>query len=369
MRVHPTVLRTSNNRWQFPVAAVLLLGLIATTLMRGSGSNADATANLELRSVVVVQTPLEAGKPITKEMLVRQNRPLMTLPSDFVTDWAEIEGRVSVGPVPSGYPLAKSLLILPKDLKASQQQPTEPKEPEKKSYFDEHFETIQKNTVAINIPFAAAAPPRVSRVALSLKGTTGPSVLIAEGVWVEATDRNSARLRVPSEAALFLEEAKGLGRFSYFVINEEGKSPFEGQSVSDLDELKIRMGLVTKKKKAEVKPVAKAESNRMRRRKFAGYAWVTGQGQKFSIGSDGELFVITEDGRAAPLHGFAAMDEPESAKAEKQATPDPKPFYSMFENEDESPETAVDDASPTNERRRVETGLEPFYPWAGVGKN
>lgn len=368
MRVHPNTIGSSNTRWHFPVAVVLLLGVLITNVMRGSDNTADAALQMSMKPVVVVVTALERGKEITKEMLKRELRPASTLPADIVTEWSEIEGRVPVGLVPAGYPLAKALLVFPSE---QVEQSSTVQVPEVVDPFIEKLKKLEPSTVAISIPFNGPAPQRGARVALSLKGDQNRSALIADEVWVEKAMGVTARVRVKPTTALYLEEAKSLGTFSYFVLSEEGESPFKDQIVSNINTLKERFGLVEKDKPKQkvVAKQKKASKRRIRPDSFSSYAWVTGEGVKYSVGRGGKLFVITEDGSVAPLYSsyfpkqensnsivswFNGDDEEEDAEEEVNHVPSARGKIGFSSGQVPNPNT------------RVETGLEMFYPLAGV---
>ncbi len=380
MRVHPTVLRSANAKWHFPVAVLLLLGVIVSNLMRGSDSTADAADRGSLKQVVVVAKALTKGQELKKEMFVLQNRPINTLPADHITGWEEIEGKVPLGVVPAGYPLAKALLADPKELDKDKPKVVEApkKEAEKADPFTKRLKELSKTTVAVGVDFNSAAPPRGARAAISLKGAKGRTVLVADDAWVESSTKKFAQLRVPTSTALFIEEAKAFGRFSYFLINEEGQSPFEGQAVKNIDELKERLGLV---KPASVQDTIRSTFNRtkkprkLRADSFSSYAWVTGgSGVKYSVGKDGRLFVITQDGQVNPLYshrlGIPTQTEDEEAGYEQPQSFMPMP--SVPESVYESPVPDSDYSSPESKAapgpRRVESGLEPLFPLMGLGK-
>lgn len=376
MRVHPTVLRSANAKWHFPVAVLLLLGVIVSNLMRGSDSTADAASQLPMKQVVVVKANLERGQELSKDMFVLQNRPVATLPADHVTSWEEIQGKVPVGLVPAGFPLAKALLADPKSLeKEKPSQPAKQAEnPAKNDPFAKRLKKIEKSTVAIGVNFGAAAPPRGARAALSLKSAKGRSALVAEEVWVEFSNNKFARLRVPPTTALFIEEAASLGTFSYFLISEEGASPFAGQAVKNIDELNERLGLV---KRSSVQDSVRntfkrsQQSSKLRPDSFSSYAWVTGsKGVRYSVGKDGRLFVITEDGQVNPLYNHRLGIAPNSEDAQSSPAPSysaPAQSYSepVYE-ESFVPESSYEESEPQTQQRRVESGLEPLFPLMGL---
>lgn len=201
-------------------------------------------------------------------------------------------------------------------------------------------------------------------------------MLVADDAWVETSNKKFAQLRVPTSTALFIEEAKAFGRFSYFLVSEEGSSPFEGQAVKNIDELKERLGLVQRAAVADPNrnPLKQRKSKKLRADSFSSYAWITGgSGVKYSVGKDGRLFVITQDGQVNPLYnhrmGLPPENEDEAqSEYQQQDVPAPSASESFYETPVE--ESSYSAPAPNNkaDSRRVESGLEPLFPLMGLGR-
>ena len=323
VRVHPNQIKRSGSKWRLPVAVTLFLLVMGAIIMRHDGNRADASFQYTLKSVLVVKNSIPAGAQINTDYLVREKRPISTLPEDSITTLEEIQGKFALGPIPAGYPLSASLLV-------ESFEDDESLQVTKEQLADKRLASISKDTVGISVNFESVAPSRGDRIALSIRGESGKSVLVADEVWVEESSQTWSRLRVTPATALFLEEAKEIGLFSYFVINEEGPNPFREKAIQDIRELKKQLSIIDDNDRQ----VASSKPEEEKSVDFSGYAWVTGKGVKYSVGENGKIYILGADGQAKPIHGEA----PASVKEESQ----------------------------TKKDKRVETGLEPLYPVAGV---
>ena len=285
MRVHPSGVSSSINKWQFPIAVGLLLLLLGVVMFRGPKERVVATqaAPSEKKvSVVVARSKIETGQALDKADVVLQERPISTLPADAISSLDALKSKVAAGPIPAGYPLALALLADPVVVLPVQESKVKDLIPE--SPIDTLLREIESETVALPTSFNAAAPARGARLAVTIANTRGESIVLAEDCWVASSNGRDAVLRVEPARALFMQSAKGFGAFGFIELPTDGPSPYAGKAVSGMEELKQRL---------EGKPVTdtsvakKSDAPKMR-----GYAWVSGEGRRYGIDQNGEIKVV-----------------------------------------------------------------------------
>jgi len=360
VRVHPTVVHTSNTRWHFPVAIVLLVLVLLSNLYKGARSTANAVPEVKLTTVVVARAALESGKLINKESLALENRPVTNVPSDAIRSFDEVVGKVATGPILPGYALVKPQIAEPKGSAAEEKAKAN-------SVADEALQQklalVAKDTIGLNIVFQNSVPPKGSRIAVSLQGKSGVSSVVAAEAWVEnVVDKQTATIKVRPPVALFLQDAKALGTFSFFIVPEEGPSPFAGDTVSDI--AKLREKLLGEQGKARAsQTTARSESAPTEKKKggdFSGYAWVSGQGVKYSIDGKGKLYVIDGTGAVNPLYDYG--DSRARAPSEAEPAQDlPEKAMTTLEHYRE-----VQEATHKRAPGEVRTGLETIFPEAKI---
>lgn len=337
---------TGGSRYA-PLVVVLLVAILVSNFFRGSEEHRDAVATVDVpqRKVLIAVKTLEAGKPILRESLAEALRPTATLPPETIDDFAKVEGKVPVGPIPAGYPLAPELL--------SERKAVEPAvTPESlAAQAEEALAKVRGNTVALAINFSAPPPRKGARVALSLQGPRGRPALVAEEAWVDTVSGNTAQVRVPPATALFLEEVKSLGTFSYFEIGAEGPSPFQGTAINDVATLRERLQTIDEKiAKSAEQMVRRASEGTLTASSFSSFAWSQDRRTKYGIDASGKIYVIERDGKAVPLHEYNLGLESTGSAPQLPAP---------------SSEAAAGGPRPPEE---VRSGLEPLMPLVGAGK-
>ncbi|MCC6219889.1 MAG: hypothetical protein IT291_01470 [Deltaproteobacteria bacterium] len=345
MRVHPAIVNTTYSRWHFPIAIFVLLILLASNFLqdRSSSEQSSASAAVPTREVIVAIDSLEAGAAISEDSLAIEARPINTLPSDVVSDYREVFGKMAIGPIPAGYPLAKALLT---DYRTRDD--SEPQDPLENA-IELKLESIRMATVALGVQFNTLAPARGARIAIAIQNSSGQSALVADEAWVEKSNGNFSQIRLSPPAALFLQEIRAMGQFSYFELAENGPSPFSGRVVSNVHDLQAKLGVRSAAgNKTATRYVGLEKVQQRRPGSFSSYAWVTGQGVKYSIDEDGKIYVINPNGQVSPLYDYA-MQEPTNSSGSANDTND----------------TTTNDG----DRRNARTGLEPLYPFMGVEVN
>ncbi|MCB9029531.1 MAG: SAF domain-containing protein [Deltaproteobacteria bacterium] len=291
MRVHPSFVAPKRKRWQFPAAFGLLLFLLIMNFVRGPRVQVQATQPVEpkvkMQEVLVVTKALQAGEPIEQSSVALEKRPLQTLPSDAISVFTDLQGKVAAGPVPVGYPLAKALITDPVPVvPVSDSESIKELDP-----IEMLLEEIMAETVAVPVNFRAKSPPRGTRIALALSGVRGDTVLVLDECWISEGSGNKAVLRVPADKALFLQSIEKLGQFSFIEIPIEGSSPYTGHALEDLDSVEVALGLKAGSSK-------KAKSNEPAGpRTFKSYAWINGTPRRYGIDEEGKIFIVDEHGR------------------------------------------------------------------------
>lgn len=267
-------------------------------LFSNNNDQANAGVQREKRvKVVVVQSQIELGTPISDGVVGYQRMPASSLPQDVVKEMHLVVGKFSRIPLPVGAPIGASLLsdepISADSGESEQALPVDP--------IQQRLEAIYPNTVAVTLPFLTVPPVRGSRIAISIQGDAGRSVLVLEEAWVEKVEGNFAQIRVPSHMALYLEEAKALGVFSSLIIPLEGESPFAGQAVKDIVELRDKLT-----GKFPASEVAKQENpdEKAAVEDFSSYAWIRGHDRVYAIDAAGRMHTIDQKGKVAPLHPY-----------------------------------------------------------------
>ncbi len=295
MRVHPTELKSSNGKWQFGGVMMLFAFFMGYCVFDLTNEN-QVSKEQNTVKVVVVQSPIEPKVPITKAQITYLRLPISSVPTDVVKDYNKVIGKYSQIPLTIGTPIALSLLENASEDNNKTEEKTNEIDP-----IEKRLEAVYPNTVAVTLPFLTVPPDRGSRVAISIQGDAGRSVLVAEEAWVERVEGNFAQIRVPSHMALYLEEAKSLGVFSSLMIPLEGKSPFLGQAVVDIYELRNKLigRLNTPLQKPREKPKEeKSEEG------FSSYAWIRGDEEVFAIDRKGRLHTINKQGQVEPLQPY-----------------------------------------------------------------
>ena len=320
MRVHPSIITNSSAKWYFPASVIVLLAILGMNIVRGPNKSATASMpDQASRQVIVAKVALLPGKKLSKEMLMIDTRPLSTLPGDVVTQWDEVSSQVPLGPIPAGYPLAKALFTDPKEFNKTQTSaPTQQQLAATANALAEaRLSPVRERTVAVSLALKGARPEPGSRVALSLQGPKGNSALVCDEAWIELSDPKSTEIlvRVKPVMALFLEEIKSFGTFSYLVIADQGESPFAGQTLASVKELREKLIPPTTQLSNPVVAMTNATSKKSQKEEvlgpgsFTSYAWTNGEAIKYSVDKDGRIFVIDERGLVIPLHGYPFYNE------------------------------------------------------------
>lgn len=285
MRVHPSIFSQKGRQWQYPAAVGLLLFLLILNLWRGPKQTVNAAtqaAPLEKKiEVLVVREALQPGQPLEKAKIVLERRPVNTLPSDAVTTFDALKGKVAAGPIPAGYPLAAALLadpvaVVPVSEKQKELKPEDP--------IETLLKEIEQDTVAVSVTMAANPPGRGSRIALMLSNPRGEPIVVVEDCWISKASGRDALLRLEPQQALLLQSAKGYGNFNFIEIPLEGPSPYAGKGVANRDEL-------VKLIEGEAPKLTAANADE-KKPKMKGYAWITGEGVRYGLESDGTIKVV-----------------------------------------------------------------------------
>lgn len=298
MRVHPTVLAPKVSKWHVPVAFGVLVFLLGLNLFRGPSKPAVAVqAPIEKRlEVLVAKEFIEAGQPFEKAAIVFEQRPVTTLPADVVTTMDVLKQKVAAGPIPAGYPLAKSLIAdaVPvvqtsgkQDAGAISEDP-----------IDTILKEIESETVAVQVTFDNSAPSRGARIAVmaNRRGVgDGNPLIVVEDCWVSKSTDKVATLRVDSSRALILTTAMSSAVLSYIEIPKEGASPFLNQGIKSVPELQDALGIQAKRRQME-ELRTKAKAGKMRN-----LAWVPGTGMRYGIDDTGEIMILDQNGEPIEL--------------------------------------------------------------------
>jgi hypothetical protein len=295
MRVHPTAL-SSNGRWQVPLVLLLAALTVVASLTSPREPSADAThdEHIPQKAAIVVKISLPAGKEITKEDLRIEQRPIYTLPADAVAEISEALGKTTAGPIPAGYPLARTLLLNKEDIKEETKTDSPPASAEAP------LAQIPSEMVPFLAAFTTPVPDPGSRIALCIQGTRRSFVLVAEEAWVEEASSNVARLRVHPGSPLFLEQTKIFGDFSYLIIPKDGPSPFAGQAINNISDLELKL---------KQEPQIPRQSGRAATEgqalpaNYASFAWITGSSMTYGINADGQIALSSKNGKATLLSG------------------------------------------------------------------
>jgi len=242
MRIHPSAVRAKKFNWQIyitTISLVLLLTFNLPTVISPAPQPKIEAKKVEqkvfTKTVVLTKKSLPANTRIEKEFLVLEERPESTLSDDAIDSIDEIVGKVSVGPLPANYPLSRSLLTEPAPLIA--------KNPDAELTVRTSIQSSRQDTVSVAIPFGNIVPKVGQRIALNLKGHNGGSALIADEALVEDVRERTAFVRVDPRTALYLEDAKTLGKMSFLVISNFGESPYKSEVVSDYEQLQQKLSL------------------------------------------------------------------------------------------------------------------------------
>lgn len=316
-------------------------------MFRGSDSKPDAAAAVDVpkKTVLIAKSLLKAGEPVTKELVTEESRPLSTLPADALIKFDELQGKVPVGPVPAGYPLASALFVDQKVAVAAKggenAVPTEN---------IEMLEKIRAETVALSITFTSPAPKKGTRIALSIQGKKGKPALVADEAWIDTSSGNSGQVRVRPEIALFLEEAKPMGAFSYFDIGIDGPNPFKGTAISDMALLRERLQTLEERIVSSAKSVTTTQEKKPTI-SFTSFAWSRDKRIKYGIDTQGKMYVMERDGSAVPLHQYN-MDLEQGSDS---VTSNDPPVENL--------PPSADQETPSSSRE-VKSGLERLVPLA-----
>jgi len=306
VRVHPTEFKSYGSRWQGAVAILLLLVILGMSLFRGSGTSADAALqSVAMKDVVVVRNFIATGTPIVRDDLLVESRPVSTLPADVVTTVADFEGRVAAGPIPAGIPLSKTMLSRPEDLV---QPESSTGDSETIDPVDLRLNMLRSKRVEVPISFKTRAPEKGTRVALWVQRFNSSPAVVASEAWVASSQGNTSNVLVSPSTALFLEEAKGLGSFSFFVLPHQGESPYDAELVKDINMLRVKLGLQASaeldKERAAALARKRAEREVMLPSSFNSYAWVRGREVRYGLNKEGKIYVIENSGLVTPLYEY-----------------------------------------------------------------
>lgn len=238
MRVHPSALGSKFPKHKIIVGVVLVVALIGVPLFTGKKEVVvqAPVAPVEKRiDVVIARDPIEPGQPLDKANLVLEQRSINTLPADVITSFDVLKNKVAAGPIPARYPLSMAFLAdpvttLPQVSETETQKPEDP--------IETLLKEIEKDTVALPINFSSDAPPRGSRLAITLAKGRGESILVIDDCWVSKASGKDATLRLEPAQGLILQSAKSYGSFNFMVLPFEGPSPYLGKGVASEEELK-----------------------------------------------------------------------------------------------------------------------------------
>ena len=298
MRVHPTVLAPKVSKWHLPVAFGVLIFLLGLNLFRGPSRAAVAVqAPVEKRlEVLVAKEFIDAGQPFEKAAIVFEQRPVTTLPADVVTSMDVLKQKVAAGPIPAGYPLAKSLIA--DAVPVVQTVGKENLAVEGEDPIESILKEIEAETVAVQVNFENVGPPRGTRIAVmaNRRGSgDGNPLIVVEDCWVAKTADRVSTLRVDSSRALILTTAMSAAELSYIEIPREGGSPFLNQGIRTVAELQDALGIRAKQRQMdEIRSKAKAG-------KMRNLAWIPGTGMRYGIDDSGEIMVLDQNGEPIEL--------------------------------------------------------------------
>ncbi|MCB0309740.1 MAG: SAF domain-containing protein [Bdellovibrionales bacterium] len=285
MRVHPSALSSSLNKWQFPAVLGFLFVLLLIIIFRGPKETVEAAPapTEKLIDVLVAYQKIEAGQPFESADIRLDKRPINTLPADAISSFEDIKGKQAAGPIPKGYPLAVALLAEPVPLLNVEQEA--PPEVFEEDPIDTLLKEIESETVALPLVFASIPPPRGSRMAITLANNRGETIIVAEECWVSSVSGREAVLRLDPARALLMQSAKSYGAFGFIELPIDGPSPYAGSAVNNLEELKTRL-------QGNEPNVAKDSSASGEGSGMKGYAWVTGEGRRYGIDKNGQIRLV-----------------------------------------------------------------------------
>lgn len=282
MRVHPSILAPGGKKWHYPAAIALLLFLLIVNIFRGPRQTVVASTQTPEKKieVVVAREAIQPGQPLEKAKVALEKRPVNTLPADVVVSFEKLKNKVAAGPIPAGYPLAITLLadpiaVVPVSEKTKAEAPEDP--------IETLLKEIEQDTVAVPVVFASNPPGRGTRVALTINNPRGEPIVVIEDSWIAKANGKEAVLRLEPQQALLLQSAKQYGSFNFIEIPTEGQSPYVGRGVTSKDQLTKIIEGDSKLTNADTKE----EPKRMK-----GYAWVTGEGVKYSLDNQGNIKVV-----------------------------------------------------------------------------
>ena len=356
MRVHPSVVRSSGARWHFPVAVLLLLAVLVSNVFKGARNSATASTQEKMVRVIIATAPIEQGKAIDIDQLKFQSRPASQVPPDAVTDPNQLKDKFAASPILPGYPLATPLISDKAETKKSGGPGKAEPDPETVR-IQEKLNEINKDTIGLTLNFLNPPPPKGTRIAIAIQGKTGSSQIVADEAWVETVnDKMSATVRVKNRTALLLNDARTLGNFSYFSIPEQGESPFAKDVVSDLMVLREHLLPASTPTKHQASTTAPGKKTK-KAGDFSSYAWVSGEGVKYSIDENGKLFVIDDTGIVSPLYGAKGPDtDVASQVAEPEQNNQPIAVGTSVEEKFGFSE------KPPRQPGEIRTGLEAIFP-------
>ncbi len=299
MRVNPVELNSCRHAKQVLVIVLIIFGSLYFYLFIGrdsSSSNNSSKRKVDnYKLAVVLNKNIGEDELIEESFLSLEKLPSSLLGDDVYKSFSDVVGKYSKNRLPKGSPLRKSFLV-----DSLKEQESETKDVKK---LEPDLEVLYPNTVAVTLPFLTVAPAPGSRIAISIQGDAGKSVLVAEEAFVQSVDGNFVQVRVASHLALFLEGAKSLGVFSSLVIPKEGDSPFLGQGVSDIFELKEKLNpTITKVNKRENKK-ENIKKKDLTPDSFSSYAW-SNKKEVFAIDEKGRLHTINKNGKVSPLYPY-----------------------------------------------------------------
>lgn len=289
MRVHPGMLTPRKRNWQVGAAcSALLVVLVVASLGRPRSVAViqpvvQSAAIEKLSEVLVAQELIQAGQPLDSAAIRVEQRPSHTLPGDSIANFDVLKSKVAAGPIPPGNPISMAFLADPVTVIA---EPDMRFAPTVEDPIDTYMREIERDTVALPIVFSAAAPPRGSRVAVTLSRTRGESTMVIEDCWVSKSQGREAVLRLSPPQALLMQSAKEFGQFGFIELSPDGASPFVGKGISSVDDLRAQLD---GKPRSVAAPEKTTRSPRMK-----GYAWVTGEGIRFGLDENGDIRVLSQ---------------------------------------------------------------------------
>jgi hypothetical protein len=233
VRVHPTVLRGQNSKNYIVYGAG---ALVVFLLLINAFPKKEPPAPVEqMKNVVVAKLELDVSKPIPVDRLVVESRPIRYLPVDHITTLEELKGLVPRTQISKGFPLAKSLLIDPKEIKKEEVAKVEPVTLDACS---QKIEQLRSQTVVVSVRFPNNPPPKCSNVALTLKVPNGALIPIVENAFIEsAQGGNSVRMMVTPDKAMLLQRAVEEGQLLYVEVNEGVMNPIANKTIGSVEEL------------------------------------------------------------------------------------------------------------------------------------